>query len=120
MIRYVILDTISGRTGRYLAAFRGRRLVVAVCYTRHAQRILALSYGVVPILREPSSDERYQSRYHFVIDALDFIEKKHCLLPTDMVAVIGGSFGSRYGASYIEISDVERLRERDNDCCCGK
>ena len=119
-IRYVILDTLSGRTGRYLAAFRGRRLVVAVCYTRHAQRILALSYGVVPILREPSSDENYQSRYHFVIDALDFIERKHSLLPTDMVAVIGGSFGSHYGASYIEISDVERLRERENECCCGR
>ena len=46
-IRYVVLDTATGRTGRYLAAFRGRCQVLAVCYTRHAQRILALSYGVV-------------------------------------------------------------------------
>lgn len=68
-IRYVVLDTATGRTGRYLAAFRGRCQVLAVCYTRHAQRILALSYGVVPILREQQSHERYQDRYHFVIDA---------------------------------------------------
>ena len=50
-IRYVVLDTKTGRTGRYLAAFRGQKTVVAVCYQLHAQRILALSYGVVPILR---------------------------------------------------------------------
>ena len=72
-IRYVILDTLSGRTGRYLAAFRGRRLVVAVFYTRPAQRILALSYGVVPLLREPSSGEDFPSRFPIVIDALDFL-----------------------------------------------
>ena len=50
-IKYVVLDTKTGRTGRYLAAFRGRKTVMAVCYQLHAQRILALSYGVVPILR---------------------------------------------------------------------
>ena len=66
-IRYVVLDTATGRTGRYLAAFRGRCQVLAVCYTRHAQRILALSYGVVPILREQQSHERYQDRYHFCL-----------------------------------------------------
>ena len=33
-IRYVVLDTATGRTGRYLAAFRGRCQVLAVCYTR--------------------------------------------------------------------------------------
>lgn len=36
--RYVVLDTATGRTGRYLAAFRGRCQVLAVCScTRHAQ-----------------------------------------------------------------------------------
>lgn len=119
-IQYVVLDTATGRTGRYLAAFRGRRLAVAVCYTVHAQRILALSYGVVPILRQQPSHERYQNRYHFVIDALDFISRKQGLESTDLLVVIGGSFGSQYGASYIEISDVQRLRERDDADDCGK
>ena len=115
-IRYVVLDTATGRTGRYLAAFRGRCQVLAVCYTRHAQRILALSYGVVPILREQQSHERYQDRYHFVIDALDFIQRKHAIEPTDLLAVVGGSFDSKYGASYLEISSAERFRERDAVC----
>ena len=115
-IKYVVLDTKTGRTGRYLAAFRGRCQVLAVCYTRHAQRILALSYGVVPILREQQSHERYQDRYHFVIDALDFIQRKHAIEPTDLLAVVGGSFDSKYGASYLEISSAERFRERDAVC----
>lgn len=37
-IKYVVLDTKTGRTGRYLAAFRGRKTVMAVCYQLHAQR----------------------------------------------------------------------------------
>ena len=115
-IRYVVLDTATGRTGRYLVAFVGRCRFLAVCYTRHAQRILALSYGVVPILREQQSHERYQDRYHFVIDALDFIQRKHAIEPTDLLAVVGGSFDSKYGASYLEISSAERFRERDAVC----
>ena len=87
-IRYVVLDTATGRTGRYLAAFRGRCQVLAVCYTRHAQRILALSYGVVPILREQQSHERYQDRYHFVIDA--WIYPAQACDRTDRSAGCGG------------------------------
>ena len=114
-IRYVVLDTATGRTGRYLAAFRGRCQVLAVCYTRHAQRILALVRACA-ILREQQSHERYQDRYHFVIDALDFIQRKHAIEPTDLLAVVGGSFDSKYGASYLEISSAERFRERDAVC----
>ena len=70
-IKYVVLDTKTGRTGRYLAAFRGRKTVMAVCYQLHAQRILALSYGVVPILR----NQELTDRYHFLVDALEFIDQ---------------------------------------------
>ncbi len=111
-IRYVVLDTTTGRTGRYVAAFRGRRLVVAVCYERHAQRILALSYGVVPILRGHSAQKRYEDRFHFVVDALDYLSALGELHSDDLLAVVGGSFGRDGGASYVEISDVRRLRER--------
>ena len=70
----------------------------------------------MPILREQQSHERYQDRYHFVIDALDFIQRKHAIEPTDLLAVVGGSFDSKYGASYLEISRAERFRERDAVC----
>lgn len=113
-IRYVVLDTKTGRTGRYLAAFRGQKTVVAVCYQLHAQRILALSYGVVPILR----NQELSDRYHFLIDAMEVIEQKDHLDEKDLLAIVGGSFGPDGGASYVEIADVRRIRERNEQSCC--
>ena len=112
-IRYVVLDTKTGRTGRYLAAFRGQKTVVAVCYQLHAQRILALSYGVVPILR----NQELSDRYHFLIDAMEVIEQKDHLDGKDLLAIVGGSFGPDGGASYVEIADVRRIRERNEQSC---
>ena len=108
-IKYVVLDTKTGRTGRYLAAFRGRKTVVAVCYRLHAQRILALSYGVVPILRK----QELCDRYHFLVDAIEVIEQSDRLEESDLLAIVGGSFGPDGGASYVEIADVKRIRERN-------
>ncbi len=106
-IRYVIIGTETGRTGRYLSAFRGRKTVMAVCYTLHAQRILALSYGVVAILRTKQCDQ-----YHFISDALDFMGNYVTLNNKDLMVVVGGSFGSGRGGSYVEIANVEDLRGR--------
>ena len=108
-IRYVVLDTKTGRTGRYLAAFRGRKTVMAVCYRRHAQRILALSYGVVPILR----NQLLTDRYPFLVDALEFIDQYRKLDDGDLLAIVGGSFGPDGGASYVEIATVENIRRRN-------
>lgn len=110
-IRYVVLDTKTGRTGRYLAAFRGRKTVVAVCYQRHAQRILALSYGVVAILR----NQELNDRYHFLIDALEFLERYRKLREEELLAIVGGSFGPDGGASYVEISSIRNIRKRNEE-----
>lgn len=115
-IKYVVLDTKTGRTGRYLAAFRGRKTVMAVCYQRHAQRILALSYGVVPILR----NQELSDRYHFLIDALEFIDRFRKLADDDLLAIVGGSFGPDGGASYVEIANVKRIRMRNAEIAAEK
>ncbi len=107
-VRYVVLDTRTGRTGRYVAAFRGRKVVLAVCYRRHAQRILALSYGVIPILRT----QKLSDKYHFLSDALEVLDRYGRLEPSDLLAVVGGSFGPAGGASYVELSTVEKIRRR--------
>lgn len=109
-IKYVVLDTKTGRTGRYLAAFRGQKTVMAVCYQRHAQRILALSYGIVPILR----NQELRDKYHFLIDALDVIDQFQKLEDDDLLAIVGGSFGPDGGASYVEIADVHNIRKRND------
>lgn len=110
-IKYVVLDTKTGRTGRYLAAFRGQKTVMAVCYQLHAQRILALSYGVVPILR----NQELKDRYHFLIDALEVIEQHQKLDGQDLLAIVGGSFGPDGGASYVEIANVLNIRKRNEE-----
>jgi len=115
-IRYVVLDTKAGRTGRYLAAFRGRKTVVAICYTLHAQRILALSYGVVAILRQRGTD----NRYHFLADALDFLDQYGQLSEEDLFAIVGGSFGEDGGASYVEIAPVKAIRQRNAAIAAGE
>ncbi|MCH5335518.1 MAG: pyruvate kinase [Alistipes sp.] len=107
-VRFIITDTLSGRTGRYLSAFRGRRKVLAVCYSLHAQRILALSYGVVPILR--SYDEH--DRYHFLIDAVEFIDRHTRLNDRDLLVSVAGSFAASRGASYVEIARLSDIRNR--------
>ena len=115
-IRCVVLDTKSGRTGRYVAAFRGGKTVVAVCYTLHAQRILALSYGVVPILRQRGVN----NRYHFLADAMDFLDRTGKLAEDDLLAIVGGSFGEDGGASYVEIAPVKAIRRRNAEIDAGR
>ncbi|MDE5636976.1 MAG: pyruvate kinase [Alistipes sp.] len=115
-IRFIITDTLSGRTGRYLSAFRGRKKVLAVCYTLHAQRILALSYGVVPILRTHDENDKY----HFLIDAVDFIDQYTHLDDSDLLVSVGGSFGPTRGASYVEIARLADIRRRTVDLAKGR
>ncbi len=107
-VKYVVLDTKTGRTGRYLAAFRGQKSVMAVCYALHAQRILALSYGIIPILRDRANSDRY----HFLADAIEFLDAYSKLNDDDLLAIVGGSFGANEGASYVEIANIKNLRER--------
>lgn len=108
-VKYIVVDTLTGRTGRYLAAFRSHNTVIAVCYTLHAQRILALSYGVKPILRDKSLD----NRYHFLTDAMEVIDETEMLGDEDLLVTVGGSFSPERGASYVEIARVADIRERN-------
>lgn len=111
-VRAILLDTLSGRTGRYIAAFRPTTIVIAVCYTLQAQRLLGLSYGVVPILRSKSEEDSY----HFLGDAMEFINRRYLALKDeDMVVAIGGSFGAVRGASYLEIAAIGDIKRRHEE-----
>lgn len=103
-IKAIIVDTISGRTGRYLAAFRGKIPVYAMCYKSQVMRHLALSYGVSAEYMEPRT-----TRDNFLTDAISMMEERGKLNPDDLVLVIGGSFGPWDGASFMEISQVKNL-----------
>jgi len=103
-IKAIIVDTLTGRTGRYLAAFRGRIPIYAICYKQHVMRELALSYGVEAVYMEPRS-----SRDHFLTDAIGTMLERRKIASEDMVLIIGGSFGPSNGASFMEISKVKNI-----------
>ena len=103
-IKAIVIDTLSGRTGRYLASFRGKIPVYAMCYKPQVMRQLSLSYGVMADYMEPRT-----TRDNFLADAMTIIEDQSKLVPEDMVLVIGGSFGPRDGVSFMEISQVKNL-----------
>lgn len=102
-IKAVVVDTLSGRTARYLSAFRGGLPVYARCYNEKVMRELALSFGVRPYYTEKPT-----SRDEFIRD----IPK--VLLPAgyakeDFIVVIGGSFGPVSGASFMEICKISDI-----------
>lgn len=105
-IRAIITDTITGRTARYLAAFRGQIPVYAMCYQEYVKRELQLSYGV-----EPMSMPRYASRDAFITSAVETLMQKGKIAREDFILVLAGSFGSTNGASFVEICQVKSILE---------
>lgn len=106
-INAIIIDTMSGRTGRYLSAFRGFKPVYAVCYRKSVMRRLAISYGVHAVYQEPRD-----SHAHFLTYALDQFKKKKWLRDENMVVIVGGNFGAAQGASFMEIGTVDNLSKK--------
>jgi pyruvate kinase len=103
-ISAVVIDTLTGRTGRYMAAFRNKNPVFAACYSVRVMRELALSYGIYPFYMDPkeSTDVFKGSVVSYLLDHGE-------LEPSDRIVVVGGSFGARKGASFLEISKVSDL-----------
>ncbi len=103
-IKAVIVDTLTGRTARYLAAFRNNSPVYAACYANRVVRELSLSYGVTAFFMEPRKQtdafKRSIVKHLSVIDGIEM---------DDRVLLVGGSYGPRRGASFLEISLIRDL-----------
>jgi len=103
-IKAVLTDSLTGKTARYLAAFRGNMPVVALCYNKRVGRELALSYGVFPHLTEAGS-----SKSEIMHNSIMKLKEREVLGNEDLVAYLGGSFGIGGGTTYLEIITVEGL-----------
>lgn len=101
----IIADTITGRTIRGLAAYRGQKVIFAQCYDVKVMRELALSYGVMPNMAKmkKSNDE-------FISDAIQALLQRKRIKKEDLIVVLAGNFGPTSGASFIEVSTVENMR----------
>ena len=103
-IKAIVVDTLSGRTARYLSAFRSDLPVYARCYNERVMRELALSFGVYPYYTE-----KPMSRDEFMND-LPEMWMQNGIKADDYVVVVGGSFGHGKGASFIEVCKIGEIR----------
>lgn len=106
-IKAIVIDTLTGRTGRYISSYRGNVPVYALCYSKRVMRELALSYGV-----EAHYKELLDSRDEFVKDAILTLMGKGYFTVDDSVIILGGSFGPSKGANFMEISNVYQLTHK--------
>jgi pyruvate kinase len=103
-VRAIITDCYTGRTARYLAAFRGTATVYAICYSEEVMRCLSLSYGVWAVYQP-----RTNNRRTYIQAALNELIHSGHITRNDMVAYLSGSFPESGGTSFLEINSVGKV-----------
>lgn len=100
-VKALIFDTWTGRTGRYLAEFRPKVPIFAMCYNDYTMRELALSYDIYCYKFDVQ-----KSKEDFVENAVKMLQEDSRLQKGDLVGFIGGSFNDELGATYMEFKYV--------------
>jgi len=100
-VKAIILDTWTGRTGRYLAEFRPKVPIYAMCYNAHTMRELALTYDVYGYKFDITG-----TKEGFVQNSLKILTEDGKISKGDLVGFIGGSFNDELGATYMEFKYV--------------
>lgn len=106
----IIADTITGRTIRDMAAYRGYKLILARCYLASTMRQMALSYGVYA-----SYQEKRKSVDDFLRRAITELTAKQEICYEDLVVVLAGNFSGPAGFSFIEVGTAGYLKDRADD-----
>lgn len=106
-VKCIITDTVTGKTSRNLSAFRGPNPVIALCCNDKVHRLLALSYGVIPL-----SQHLKLSTYEQYIAALRLLHQKEYIDLDDKVAYLSGSLGQGGGNTFLEINKVRDVLEK--------
>lgn len=109
-VKAIITDSYTGRTARFLAAFRGTSTVYAICYDSRTMRMLALSYGVWAVYQPLKG-----SRRDYLYEALNELINNNKITREDMVAYLSGSFGEGGGTTFLEINNVGKVFDSGND-----
>jgi len=100
----IITDTYTGRTTRYLAAYRGFAPVFSICYHERMVRQLALSYGVFPFY-QPEGGNTQQ----YFLTALKDLIQKGWISEEDSVCYLSGSYGMGLGTTFLEVNKVTNI-----------
>ena len=100
----IITSTTTGKTARYLAAYRSNIPVYAKCHSQRVVRELALSFGIIP-----SFLEMKKNRLRIQKAAIKSLINENTIKLEDLLVYVGGRFGEDWGASFIEISTADKL-----------
>ncbi len=100
-VKAIIFDTWTGRTGRYLAEFRPKVPIYAMCYNGYTMRELALTYDIYSYPFGVTG-----TKEGFVRNSVQALMEDGKLHKGDLVGFIGGSFNDELGATYMEFKYV--------------
>lgn len=104
--KVIICDTHTGKTARYLSAFRGNKPIFAQCYDRRTKRELGIVYGVMADYMDEETSKR-----DFRNQTLKTLLSKKELNSSDYVVMLAGNFGRKVGPSFVEIIKVSDVFE---------
>ena len=100
-VKAIIFDTWTGRTGRYLAEFRPKVPIYAMCYNAYTMRELALTYDIFSY-----KFDIQKSKEDFVNNSINILKEDGKIADGDLIGFIGGSFNDELGATYMEFKYV--------------
>jgi pyruvate kinase len=103
-VKGIITDSTTGITARALAAFRGPHPVLAICYTDKLQRLLNLSYGVIPVYQKDHIDSE-----RLFLAAVRMLRQKGYVNLDDKIAYMSGNIGAGGGTKFLEINTVREV-----------
>ncbi|PID74667.1 MAG: pyruvate kinase, partial [Desulfobacterales bacterium] len=110
--RAIVADSLTGKSILALAAYRGSNTIYAQVYDRRVMRQLSLSYGVYADFIEKTGNcaEPIQ-------DSICRLLADNRFGDDDLIIILAGSFGTRHGPSYIEISSAKSFQDKCSVQC---
>lgn len=108
-LRAIVMDSYTGRTARYVSSFRGKRIVLAICYKAKTVRHLALSYGVYAIYMPIKS-----YGHEFLLAALRKLLADGVIHAEDRICYLG-SWRKEQRTSFMEMNIVKNLFETEGE-----
>ena len=107
-VKGIVIDSATGTTARALAAFRGPHPVLAICYNDKLQRLLNLSYGVIPVYqKEHIGSER------LFLAAVRMLRQKGYVELDDKIAYLSGNISTGGATKFLEINAVREFFDQN-------
>ena len=106
-VKGIVTDSATGTTARSLAAFRGPHPVLAICYNDKLQRLLNLSYGVIPVFQKD-----HISSEQLFLAAVRMLRQKGYVELDDKIAYLSGNISTGGATKFLEINTVKEVFEQ--------